>query len=172
MADPAVRRDYTPREMRLVSEYAAITWPNGGYWTHKRLGPPITNSAGQYMTQDEAAAVGSVFRRWADLIAVEPTQLIVCEGKMIAQPGAVSQLELYMDLIATTPELEPYSDRQIVGRLLCAIPDPATTALAARHGITVAVFRPPWVDVYLAVLRRRENRAPTQLVYPDGSESA
>jgi hypothetical protein len=114
--------------------------------------------------------VGDNLRRWADAIIVTPTELIILEGKIIAAPGSIAQLQLYLDLVAKTPELVPFLDRTPRGVLLVAVEDPATTALAGRWGIRVVVYRPPWIDDYLALMRAREHRAPRQVVYPDGSE--
>jgi hypothetical protein len=165
MTEPTPKRDWTPREMRLVAEYAARTWPEGGYWTNFRLGPPIVRDAGRFASDAEARMASQAFRRWVDLLVVEPHRLIVCEAKIVAAPGALAQIEVYLDLVAATPELAPYSDRPAVGMFLCAVPDPTVTALATRKGFEVVVFHPPWVDEFMLILERRERRAPTQTVY-------
>jgi len=172
MAESPPRRDYTPRETRLVAEYVARTWPEGGWSLHQRLGPPIRSERGQFLSQAELDMVGQVYRRWADAVIVEPTRTIVLEGKMVLQPAVISQLELYLELVPQTPELTAYLDRPREGWILCAIEDPATKAMAIRRGLRVVTFRPPWVDEYLNVLRVRERRAPVQPVFAGDEEVA
>jgi hypothetical protein len=167
VTEPKPIRDYQPRESRLLAEYVAATWPNALVKLHCRLGPPVTNETGQFQSQEELNLLGGAFRRWADAVIVEPTRVIVLEAKMVLHPAVIGQLELYLELVPRTPELAPFLDRPAVGMIVCGQPDPATVSLATRRGYTVATFRPAWFDEWLAVLRRRERRAPTQEVYAD-----
>jgi hypothetical protein len=155
----------------LLGEYVAATWPNGHVMMHKRLGPPITNDSGQFASAEELDLVGGAFRRWADAVIIEQTRLIVLEAKMVLHPAVIGQLELYLELVPKTPELAEYSQLPAVGAIVCGVSDPATAQLAARRGYTVTTYRPTWFDEWLLILRRRERRAPTQVVYGDDSTS-
>lgn len=164
LTDQAQTRNWAPREIRLVAEYCAATFPDAHVYQNQRLGPPVINDAGQFQSQAEMNMVGGNLRRWADAIIVSPTELVVLEGKIIAHPGSISQVMLYMQLVPTTPELQPFLDRQIVGRLLVAVEDPVVTSLADRLGIRTVVYRPPWIDDYLEILDARQRRGSRQPV--------
>jgi hypothetical protein len=165
MTDSPPKRDYQPRESRLLSEWLGRSFPNEIVMTHVRLGPPVTNAAGRFASAEELRLIGAAFRRWADAVVVLPELLAVVEAKMVLNPNVIGQLELYLELVAKTPELAPWKDLPTQGWIVCGVSDPATEVLASRRGYRVITYRPAWFDEWLAVLRRRENRAPTQVVY-------
>lgn len=164
MAALPPRRDWTPRETRLVAEYVARAFPDARVILHPRLGPPLPRSDLGRFSEDEARAVGHVLRRYADAIVVERDRLLVVEAKIILEPGVISQLLLYLELVKTTPELEQFRGRPLQGLIVCSVLDEATVALAARSGLRVVTWRPPWVDEYLAVLAVRDRRGARQPV--------
>jgi hypothetical protein len=154
-------RDYQPRETRLLAEWLAKTFPEGGYRTHVRLGPIITNASGRFASAAELNLIGQAFRRWADAVVFLPDRLAVVEAKLVLDPRVIGQLELYLDLVNKTPELEPFANLPPEGWIVCGVSDPATEVLAARRGYRVIVYRPAWWDEWLAVLERRQRRGPT-----------
>jgi hypothetical protein len=170
VSEPKPVRDYQPRESRLLAEWLAKTYPDGGYRTHVRLGPPVTNTLGEFASAEELNLIGAAFRRWADAVVMLPDVLAVVEAKMVLKPDVIGQLELYLELVGKTPELAAWSDRPNQGWIVCGVSDPATATMAARRGYRVIVYRPPWFDEWLLVLRRRETRAPTQVVYGNNSD--
>ena len=100
------------------------------------------------------------FRRWADAVVVSREELVVIEAKIRSMPGAISQLQLYGELVPQTPELRPYLGLPRVLELVVAVEDPAVRRLAERSGIRHRVYRPAWLPIYLEQLKRRETRAP------------
>lgn len=164
MAALPPRRDWTPRETRLVAEYVVRAFPDARVILHPRLGPPLPRSDLGRFSEDEARVVGHILRRYADAIVVERDRLLVVEAKIVLEPGVISQLLLYLELVKTTPELEPYGGRPVEGLIVCAVLDEATAALAVRSGLRVVTYRPPWIDEYLAVLAVRDRRGARQPV--------
>lgn len=137
-------RGYTLREERWLSEYAAMAFPNARVLVNQRLGsgPPVprgvepTASTIQYLNNR---------RRFADLIVIEPKFLIVVEGKIVAEPGIISQLDLYAMLVPLTPELAQFKHLAVRKMLVTAVTDETMTALARKYGIEVKVYSPQWV---------------------------
>jgi len=150
------RRQWQPRELKMLSEYLTQEFPETPYKTRVRLGRPQPRAGGKY-TREELLAVG-VFRRWADALIFLPTnELLLIEAKIRPEPGTVSQIMLYERLIPHTPELLKYSSWNIRKRIVYAIPDPATFMLAREQNIEVVEFRPKWIDEYVKILLPREK---------------
>lgn len=152
-------RDWTPREMRLVAEWAFRTFPNGLVRFRVDLGDlkPALGTTG--LTAAELRGLGRS-RRWVDAMIVEPEVVHLAEAKIRLVPGALEQLELYRRLFPLTVELEHLRDRRLELHLVFAVEDPIMSAIARERGVKVHVFHPPWVDLYLGELEHRARRAP------------
>ena len=143
--------------MQMLSEYLAATYPHDQVRLRIRMGTVQLPATGGLPERD-TRGVNVGFLRWADAVVVTPSELIVIEGKMRADPGSVSQLELYRDLVPKTQELLPFLSRRVVAELVVSVEDPAVTALAARRSIRVRVYRPAWFAEWAASRVRRESR--------------
>ncbi len=152
-------RDWTPREQRLVSEFVNRFYRGHEVKLHARLGTVQPRLAGRYATDADLRLVG-LFRRWADAVVFQPDRVVLIEGKILPQPGVLSQLNLYERVFAKTPEFSEHAHKPIEKVLLCAIEDPVVTQLAREQNVRVVVFRPKWIDSYLKILYPRE-RTPT-----------
>jgi hypothetical protein len=99
--------------------------------------------------------------RYADLVGITAKEIQVVEAKMIADPGAVSQVLHYRDLVYATPLLRQYTSRVLQPVLLWAVDDAIVHKTAVRQGIRVIVFTPAWVQEYLqrSFLRGRRSLA-------------
>ena len=150
------KRDWQPREQRLVSEFIARFYADYESRTHVHLGSTPPRLRGKFTTDAEARLVG-VFRRWADAIVFMPDRLVLIEGKILPQPGVLSQLKLYEALIPKTPELAEHREKPIEKVLVCAIEDPLITQLARTEGVLVRVFHPAWINQYLKVIHPWEK---------------
>lgn len=144
-------------EMQMLSEYLAAHYPNDQVRMRVRMGTVQLPTTGG-LSERDARAVNHVFLRWADAVVVTPTELIVIEAKMRADPSAISQLELYRELVPKTQELLPFLGRRIVAELVVSIEDPAVTAMASRRSIRVRVYKPAWLGEWAARRRRNESR--------------
>ena len=113
-----------------------------------RLGPtPLTANAANITPAIEAQLRAS--NRYADMVGVTPREIQVIEAKMVAEPGAVSQVLHYRDLVYKTPLMRQYTSRVVQPVLLWAVDDVIIHQIAVRQGIRVIVFTPSWVQDYL-----------------------
>lgn len=152
-------------EDEMLAEYLAGQRPNGRVMHRVRLGPPTMATAPDDLSDAERRMIGAAWRRWADALIIDADQLVVIEAKMVPDPRDVSQLELYVDMIDSTPELSEWRHLPRFGRLLWAFDDPFTRALAGRHGLQVVVYKPSHLEEFLTVIRERQRR-PVRSVMP------
>jgi hypothetical protein len=152
-------RDWTPREMRLVAEWAVRTYPAAVLRFRVDVGDLRTAMDATGLSPAELRRLGRS-RRWVDAMIVEPAAVHLVEAKINLVPGALEQLELYRRLFPKTPELAHLRDRRLELHVVYAVEDPVLVALARERGVRVHLFRPPWVDAYLAELAHRARRAP------------
>lgn len=153
------KRQWQPREMRLVSEFLAKHYGKYPTRTRVRVGSVHPKLRPGELSDAEQKMVG-VFRRWADAVVFMPDRLVLIEAAIRPSPGDISQLELYEHLLPKTPELAEHKDKPIEKLLLYALEDPVIVSMARERGIRVVYFHPPWIDEYLKVLYPRERRAP------------
>jgi len=149
-------RDWTPRERRLVSEFTVKFYEGYEVRFQVSIGATPRRLMGRFMTEATERLVGK-FRRWADALVLLPDRVVLIEGKIVPQPGVISQLDLYERLIPKTPELQEHSHKPVEKLLVCAIEDPVVTQMAREQNIRVVVFRPKWIDDYLEIIPPREG---------------
>jgi len=154
-----MNRSWQPVEARLLSEYLAVTFPDDRTMQRVRVGSlhPSLDLPG--LTPEERRLAG-VWRRWVDAIVDTGRDVILIEAAVNPDPGDISQLDLYMRLFPSTPELQEFRGRPLRGLLVYAIDDPTLRAMAAERGFTVAIYRPRWVDAYILTLAARRRRSP------------
>lgn len=151
------KRDWTPREQRLVSEFVARYFAGADVRLHVHLGGVLPRWRGQFSKPSDLGMVG-LFRRWADAVILLENRVILLEGKILPQPGVISQLDLYERLFPKTPELSEHAHKPIEKTLLCAVEDPLVTQMAREQNIRVVVYRPEWIDGYLDILEQRKKQ--------------
>lgn len=150
------KRRWEPREQRLVSEFIAFAYPDNESRTHVHLGSTPPRLLGRFTTDQDKNLLG-VFRRWADALIFLDDLVVLIEGKILPQPGVISQLKLYAELIPRTPELREHHKKPIEKTLVCAIEDVMISDLARREGIRVIKFIPAWINDYLKILHPWER---------------
>lgn len=155
------KRDWQPRERRLVSEFCREFYPDDEIRFHVRLGSIPRRFKGKYLSEAEERLIG-VWRRWADAVVFRPDRLVLIEAKIVPKPGVISQMEVYEELIPKTPEFAEHVHKPIEKLLLCAVEDPVVTRKARERDIRVVIFHPLWVDDYLEILFPRERRGPLE----------
>ncbi len=146
-----------PREMKLLAEYNAIHNAGAEVRSPVRLGAIDAVPEAPAYRNLPKGFFGSL-RRWADAIVVRPDRLVLQEAKIRPDVGVVSQMQMYKRLVPLTPELRGLLDRPLELELVIAVDDPSLVELARDAGITVRVFSPPWVAVYLEQIYPREGR--------------
>lgn len=113
-----------------------------------RLGPtPLSAQAGEVTPQ--IAAVLRLWNRYADMIGVTPTEIQVIEAKMLFDPGAISQVEHYVELAHLMGLSQEYPNRPIKAVILVAFNDPILQQRAEARGIRVIVYTPAWANDWL-----------------------
>ena len=153
----AKKRNWQPREMLMVSEYLVKYYAKWPYKMRVRLGSIPQELVREGMSWPELRAAG-VWRRYADAVVIKPKQLIIIEAAIKPNAGDISQLQLYKELLPHTPELEPYGNRPIALELVYAMEDPIVLKMARKAKIRVVLYRPDWLDEYLAILHPTERR--------------
>lgn len=150
------KRNWAPREQRLVSEFIAEFYPEYESRTHVHLGSTPPRLRGRFAKPTDERLVG-VFRRWADAIVIMPDRIVLIEAKILPHPGVLSQLKLYARLLPSTPELVEHKNKPIERVLLCAIPDPLLNQMCREEGVRVVIYRPRWITAYLKHLHPWER---------------
>lgn len=144
------------REMRLLKEYIAQTYPNSLAWFRVRLGPyPESISLGAGI--EVSGKVKSVYNRWADAVVIDGEMVLLFEAKIRSEPGALAQLELYRKLLPETPEFASISQRIVQPVLLSAFPDPEVDAMARDKGFWTRIYTPDWVKRYWEELQFKKS---------------
>lgn len=131
-----------------------------------RIGPTPLSAAAPVITPAIERMLRN-FNRFADMIGITATEIEVIEAKMVPEPGAVSQLQHYVDLVHTTPQLQAYGNRRVQGVLLFAVNDPIITQRAQQAGLRVVIFTPAWTNDYLN-LKYFRRRSVIPAVTPGG----
>jgi hypothetical protein len=147
-AIPDGPRRRTPASTRLLHEWSLLQPWVAGPWYELRLGPTPLVATGAPITPEMEASLRA-FNRYSDLVGVTATELWVVEAKMVAEPGALSQLQHYVELVYSSPVYAQYPQKVIQGILVWAVDDPIIHTRAASYGFRVDVFTPDWVQTYL-----------------------
>jgi RecB family endonuclease NucS len=149
MATPTdKKRPYRRIEKRLVSDFVRDRWPGASVWDRIRLGPYKSPTFGTVEERMQQAAK-IVKQRWADAIVFTGDELIIVEGKVIADANVAGQLKHYSKLIRETPEFEVYNDAPLRLVLVAAkVADDIRTFLQ-EEGIETVIYRPDWAEQYI-----------------------
>ena len=147
-AIPDGPRRRTPASTRLLHEWSLTQPWSAGPWYELRLGPTPLVSGTTAITPEMEASL-RVFNRYSDLVGVVGNELLVVEAKMVADPGALSQLQHYVELIYSSPVYAQHPGKIVQGVLVWAVDDPIIHTRAASYGFRVDVFAPDWVQTYL-----------------------
>lgn len=100
-------------------------------WRNVRLGPLPTK---------ELARAYNVLMRFADAVYLEDGTVFIVEAKIRPGPGAIGQLELYLQLFKETPEFSAYKLWPIKLVLLTSILDLQMAEFASKKDIKLVIF--------------------------------
>jgi len=155
------KRGWEPRELRLCSEYIRTFHWKARCLTRVRLGK-YPSELLKYVEAGEEVRLLTVWRRWADAIAIYPDRIILIECAIRPNVGKIAQLKLYKMLFYQTPEFEHLKNLPLELELVYAIEDPATVELCKEEGIRPVYFKPAWVESYINLLFPYERRGSIQ----------
>jgi hypothetical protein len=114
----------------------------------QRLGPtPLI--PGYLNVSPTVAAMLARANRYADLVGATATQILVVEAKMIATPGAISQLAHYQNLVYASAIRTTYPQLPVQGVLVWAVDDPIVHQEAVAAGFRVDIYAPQWAVDYI-----------------------
>lgn len=142
----------------LLSQWLAVFRPGTIHLWNLRLGQTPQTTLNVPLTPQVEAMLRRL-NRYADAISISPTTIEVIEAKVVADPGAISQVETYMSLVPTTPALKSYTGRTISGTVLFATDDAIVRQKAVANGLAYYVFTPPWIEEYLTTRYYRLGRS-------------
>lgn len=158
MAAPGARMRMWEEEM--LAEYLAGHHRAARIIQRVRLGPISSALPDPTLTEAELRLIGAAWRRWADAVLITEETLTVVEAAMMADPGDISRMQVYLALVESTPELAPYRGRVTRGLLLWAVDDPFSRGVAVRAGLQVEIFRPRHFREWIETKRARDRTPP------------
>lgn len=138
-------RTYTRRELRLLGEYLAATYPHATIANNVRLGDYPIHLARQ-LPPDVPKESLSSYRRYVDAIVKLPDKVILVEAKIILDTDAYGAMKLYATEWPNTPEYQSWTALPFDQVLVAAVIDPKVKAMAEADGMIVVQYSPPWLS--------------------------
>ena len=150
-------RLWQPRETRLLSEWVAENFPEDRVMYRVRLGeyPEWAKTA---IAKGAPREIYKIYQRWADAIVLREKELIIIEAKIRPDPGVISQIKLYEQLLPKTEAFADFRDYPIRLIVLMAMRDLEVEEMAEGLGIEVHIYTPPWVIAYLKEIKKYRER--------------
>lgn len=93
-----------------------------------------------------------VFNRYVDGVVFLPDRILLIEAKILAEPGAVSQLKNYAMLFYQTPEFASMAGTPLELQIVTCLADPSFLQFAKGEGVGVVIFKTPAAEQYLSIL--------------------
>ena len=140
-------RKYRPVEYEYLSQFVAEYYPDAKVMLNVRLGTPPESLVYEDLSESEQRML-TVYRRFCDAVIITDHELIVVEATMWPKPQKTAELELYLNLVPHTPELQQYLDRRLVGMIVCPIDDPVMRQIVESKGFRYVVYRPEWTTEF------------------------
>ena len=138
------------REARMLGEWVAERFPRAERIIfNARLGPLPKELNGRPLPWAKRQMLG-VFNRYADALVLSGGKLHLVECAIRAAVEKVAQLEIYAQLLPETEELEELRGLTPRPILVAATEDSAIRRFCEGKGVEFVVFRPAWVEAYLA----------------------
>lgn len=147
-------------EEEMLAEYLAAFHGTARVIQRVRLGPHGSARPDEPLTSAELRLVGAAWRRWADGVVITADTLTVVEAALMPDPGDISRLQVYLALVPSTPELEPYWGRVTRGLLVWGVDDPVSRLIAVRAGLQVEIFQPSNFHEWITTKRARDKTPP------------
>ena len=94
---------------------------------------------------------------YVDAAVIFPAEILLIEAKVEMESQALGQLLIYKDILRRTPGYSNWREEQVRLRLVTPNRKAEIEKAAARYGIEVDHFNPPWLIGYLLRLKRRRG---------------
>lgn len=147
----SIRKPSEQRERRYIVDYVRTKYPNNEAMFNVRLGGIPAKLEGVDIG-GLSSNIYKVFNRYIDAVVILQNRLLLIEAKILADLGAVSQLEYYASLVQSTPELSQYSSLPLELHIVTASADPSFIGFATSKNITIDIYRPTYAAEYLTTL--------------------
>jgi len=129
------------REISLLAQWLSSLNPIYQQKTHVKVGADPLLYAGIRLTPAQSRAFG-VWSNWADARVVTPSEVWICEAKLVATGAAYGQLIDYLDEYPSGDDYRQFKPRQIVGIVVCQAVTGRTERLFRKMGIRTIIFQP------------------------------
>ena len=158
-----INKQYRLGEIRYVGEYLRIFHRGEKFFFPCRLASAEQLREWLILPEDVREMRT---RGWqaADAIVIRPDEIWVIEAKL--RPSrfreGIGSLLIYLPLVHTTPGLQMFMPRKVVGVLLIPIVVPAIKQACEEQGLIYLVWEPAWYEEYM------EGYPPWERVSPRG----
>jgi len=157
-----------PRKYTIVHEPYLIEWlsknfPPGTWITNVRLGVPKREMLEAAKTPEERRAL-KLWTAQADAVVLLDDKVIIVEALVRPEWWKIEQLLEYGQLFKHTPEFAGHWHKPIELVLLTVDVDPFHQMIAEQRGVRVVIYRPPWIESYLAQYPPRRRRPPAAMM--------
>ena len=157
-----------PRPYTIVHEPYLIEWlsrnfPPGTWMTNVRLGLPKAELRRLAQTPEELRAL-KLWTAQADAVVILPDKVIIVEALVRPEWWKIEQLLEYERLFKHTPEFAEHWNKPIEKVLLTVDIDDFHRMIAEERGVRVVIYRPAWIESYLARYPPRRRRPPLAML--------
>jgi len=159
------RRPYTIVHEPYLVEWLSKNFPPGTWRTNVRLGKPSAELLERVKSPEEARAL-KLWTWQADAIVLLPEKVIIIEALVRPEWWKLLQLKEYEKAFKMTEEFREHWHKPIELVLLTTIDSPVHRAMAAEMGVRYVIYRPEWIEPYLARYGIRHRRPPGALMQP------
>lgn len=147
------RKPYEKRERRYIAEWAEDRFPDA----IKIYNCPIGPVPESLIAEVGVVRAAKVFRPWrpkADVVLYNDEMIAVAEAEILNPRDAIGDLVVYIDLLPETPELREHMNKVRKAYLVVPWIISWVKRECDKRGIIVDIFKPDWIDEYLAELER------------------
>ena len=158
-------RKYRVVHEQYLMEWLMKTYPPGTWQTNVRLGAPSEELLSRIRTPEEARAL-KPWMAQADAVVILSDKVVIVEALVRPEWWKIFQLHQYAKLFKHTPEFAEHWHKPLELVLLTTQDSPFHLKMAAEYGVRVVIYRPPWLEPYMASLRPRTRRPPGSHIKP------
>jgi hypothetical protein len=154
-------KDRKPREepeAEFVATYVSTFYPTDRALFRVRLGAIESELPTEDLPPSDLAILGAT-RRWADVIVIRPTEVVLIEGALRPNLGDVSILHGYSRLVKVTPELLEFAALPLRMELIGLIYDPVVEQLCREWNIKYVIWETPAGRDYINRLAPRYRKS-------------
>lgn len=131
-------------EVRMVAEYLLANYAKFPTRTGVPLGA-VDEKLQATVGYQKAILMSRPYRPEVDAIVFLPHYLVLIEAKVWNVVNGLAKLPLYKSLVASTPELREFKDREVLMELVVGWTNTNLETMAEAAGVDVKVYSPDWL---------------------------